>query len=56
MNSTDETSFFFEEPLLARRIQLTITDAVPGNNTIYYWKMNLFGCLEVNGKKIRLSL
>ena len=50
MNSVDETSFFFEEPLLARRIQLTISDAVTGDSGIYHWRMNLFGCPEVNGK------
>ena len=50
MNSIDETSFFFEEGLLARRIQLSINDAVNGDGSIYYWKMNLFGCPAVNGK------
>ena len=54
MNSINETSFFFEEPLLARRIQLTIIDALPGSFNAYYWRMNLFGCLEDNGKHSQL--
>ena len=50
VNTFHETAFVFEKPLLARRIQLSITDIVSGGSNIYYWKMNLFGCPGVNGE------
>ena len=50
MNSFEEIYFPFDEAVLTSKIEFTVLDVVSGSGTIYYWKLRLFGCREVNGK------
>ena len=50
MNTVEEKYLPFDEPVLTSKIEFTVLDVVPGGRTIYYWKLRLFGCKEVNGK------
>ena len=53
VHSDDQKIFFFEESILAKKIQLFIRNGVCVNKTdrtrAYYWHLNLFGCEEDNG-------
>ncbi len=48
MNTLEETYFAFTEAVLTSEIEFTVLDYVSAS--IYYWKLRLFGCKEVNGK------
>ena len=50
MNTVEEKYLPFDEAVLTSKIEFTVMDVVPGGSTIYYWKLRLFGCKEVNGK------
>ena len=50
MNTFEEIYFPFDEAVLTSKIEFTVMDVVLGSSSIYYWKLRLFGCREVNGK------
>ncbi len=46
--SPDEEAHVFKKTLIAKRLQFTIHETEPVAD-IYYWRINLIGCLESEG-------
>ena len=50
-NTVNEILFVLEEPIVVKKLVLDINAATrPAANNIYYWYLNLFGCLRADGK------